>query len=42
MFFRKLAMLLKDNPPYPADAKMIERLKKLGVEPGKGFDPSKP
>lgn len=41
MFFKKLAMLLKDNPPYPADAKMIERLKRIGVEPGKEFDPSK-
>ena len=41
MFFKRLAMLLKDNPPYPEDAKMIERLKKLGVEPGKEFDPSK-
>jgi len=41
MFFKKLAMLLKDNPPYPEDAKMIERLKKIGVEAGKKFDPSK-
>jgi hypothetical protein len=36
-FFRCLAMLLKDNPPYPADAKMIEKLEKIGVEPGKEF-----
>jgi hypothetical protein len=36
-----LAMLLKDNPPYPADSTMIERLKSLGVEAGKDFDPSK-
>ncbi len=41
MFFKKLALLLKDNPPYPDDSKMIERLKKLGIEPGKEFDPSK-
>jgi hypothetical protein len=41
MFFKKLAMLLKDNPPYQADSKMIERLKRIGVEPGKEFDPSK-
>jgi hypothetical protein len=41
MFFKKLAALLKDNPPYPADAKMLERLKRIGVEPGKEFDPSK-
>jgi hypothetical protein len=41
MFFKILAMLLKDNPPYPADTKMIGRLKRLGVEPGKEFDLSK-
>ena len=41
MFFKKLAALLKDNPPYPADKTMIERLKRIGVEPGKEFDPSK-
>lgn len=41
MFFKKLAMFMKDNPPYPEDAQMVERLKKLGIEPGKEFDPSK-
>lgn len=41
MFFTKLAMMLKDNPPYPADTTMIERLKRIGVEAGKPFDPSK-
>src|SRR6516164_759578 len=41
MFFKKLATLLKDNPPYAADSKMIERLKKIGVEPGEEFDPDK-
>jgi len=41
MLFKRLAMLLKDNSPYPADAAMIARLKKLGVEPGKEFDPDK-
>ncbi len=41
MFFTKLAMLLNDNPPYPEDTKMIERLKRIGVEAGKPFDPSK-
>ena len=38
MFFSRLAMLLKDNPPYPADAPMLEKLKRIGVEPGKPFD----
>jgi hypothetical protein len=37
-FFKRLAMLMKDNPPYPADAPMLEKLKKIGVEPGKDFD----
>ena len=41
MFFKRLALLLKDNPPYPEDTKMLERLKRIGVEPGKPFDPSK-
>jgi hypothetical protein len=40
-FFTELAMMLKDNPPYPADAAMIAKLKKLGLEPGKEFDPGK-
>jgi hypothetical protein len=41
MFFKRLAMLLKDNSPYPADSWMVEKLKLLGVEPGKDFDPDK-
>jgi len=40
-FFKRLAMLLPDNPPYPADAPMIEKLKKIGVESGKEFDAKK-
>jgi len=40
-FFARLAKILPDNPPYAADDKMMERLKKLGVEAGKPFDPSK-
>ena len=40
MFFKKLAHLLKENPPYATDTDMIEKLKKLGVEPGKDFDSS--
>jgi len=40
-FFARLAKILSDDPPYPGDDKMIERLKKLGVEPGKPFDPTK-
>ncbi|MDA9468272.1 DUF1254 domain-containing protein [Bradyrhizobium sp. CCBAU 53415] len=41
LYFRYLAMLLKDNPPYPADTSRLEWLRKLGIEPGKELDPSK-
>ena len=41
MFFRRLATLLKDNPPYPGDSWMMKKLKLLGIEPGKNFDPAK-
>lgn len=38
MFFKRLAFLLKDNPPYPADGPMLAKLKRIGIEPGKPFD----
>lgn len=41
MFFKRLATLLKDNPPYAADTSALEKLKRFGIEPGKEFDPSK-
>jgi len=41
VFFNRLAKVLADNPPYPGEGKMIDLLKKLGVEPGKPFDASK-
>ena len=40
-FFTLLAQLMKTNPPAAADAPMVERLAKIGVVPGKDFDPSK-
>ena len=40
-FFGRLARLMKDNPPAPADAPMVEKLKTLGIEPGKDFDIAK-
>ena len=40
-FFARLAKLLEDNPPYPADSRLISALKRLGVEPGKALDPAK-
>ncbi len=41
MFFRRLATLLKDNPPYPADRWMMDKLRLLGIEPGKDFAPDR-
>jgi len=40
-FFARLARLLRDNPPYAADGPALDKLRKLGVEPGKRFDPTK-
>jgi hypothetical protein len=40
-YFGRLARLMKDNPPAPADGAMVEKLKKIGIEPGKDFDISK-
>lgn len=37
-YFARLARLMKDNPPAPADGPMVEKLRKLGIEPGKDFD----
>src|SRR5262245_21150785 len=40
-YFKLLAALMKENPPAPADAPMVAKLKRLGIEPGRDFDPSK-
>ena len=40
-YFGRLARLMKDNPPAAADTAMVEKLKKLGIEPGKDFDITK-
>ena len=37
-FFNRLAMAMKDNPPYAEDKDALEKLKSIGVEPGKPFD----
>ena len=37
-FYGRLARLMKDNPPAPADRKMRKTLKTLGIEVGKVFD----
>jgi hypothetical protein len=40
-YFSYLARLMKTNPPAAADAPMLEKMKAIGLEPGKDFDPSK-
>lgn len=40
-YFTLLAQLLKDNPPNPSDQPMVEKLARLGIEPGKPFDTTK-
>ncbi|MBX7106606.1 MAG: DUF1254 domain-containing protein [Gemmataceae bacterium] len=40
-YFTLLASLMKDNPPAAADAPMVAKLAKLGIEPGKKFDASR-
>ncbi len=40
-FYVRLARLMKDNPPAPADAPTVEKLKNLGIVPGQDFDISK-
>lgn len=37
-YFKRLAELLKKNPPTPQDTPMIAILEKVGIEPGKDFD----
>ena len=37
-FFSYAAELLKVNPPHATDEPIIARMKKIGIEPGKGFD----
>ena len=41
IYFGRLAQLMKANPPAADDAPMVEKLKKLGIEPGKEFDITK-
>ena len=37
-FYGRLARLMKDNPPAPADGKIRKTLRSVGIEPGKDFD----
>ena len=40
-YFALLASLMKENPPAKADAPMVAKMKRLGIEPGKPFDAAK-
>jgi hypothetical protein len=40
-FFKTLARLMASNPPPAADAPILAMLAKIGVVPGRDFDPSK-
>jgi Uncharacterized conserved protein len=40
-YFTLAAALMKRNPPYEADAPMLENLARIGIVPGKDFDKSK-
>jgi hypothetical protein len=40
-YFNYLARLMKTNPPAAADAALVEKMKTIGLDPGKDFDPSK-
>jgi hypothetical protein len=40
-FFKLLAELMKQNPPYAADTPILARLARIGLVPGKDFDFSK-
>jgi hypothetical protein len=40
-FFTLLATLMKQNPPYAEDAPVLARFKRIGLDPGQDFDPSK-
>ncbi len=36
-FFAMFAELMKDNPPHSNDYPIIDRMKRIGIEPGKSF-----
>ncbi len=40
-FFGRLAALLQNNPPTEADKPMVEKLARIGIAPGRPFDPPK-
>ena len=40
-YFTLLAQLMKSNPPAPEDASEVAKFAKIGLVPGKDFDPTK-
>jgi len=40
-YFNRLAMLMKDNPPAPADSAIIARMASVGIVAGHDFDATK-
>src|SRR5260370_34363432 len=38
-FFAYAAELMKLHPPHAIDQPMLARLRRIGIEPGKSFDP---
>jgi hypothetical protein len=40
-YFNRLAELMKTSPPTAQDAPMVARMARIGLVPGKDFDPSK-
>lgn len=40
-YFALFAQLMKTNPPTAADAPMVKKLARLGIDPGQDFDASK-
>jgi hypothetical protein len=40
-FFNRLALLMKDNPPAPADSAIVARMASIGIVAGHDFDATK-
>jgi hypothetical protein len=37
-YFNRLALLMKDNPPAPADGSILKKMARLGIVPGQPFN----
>jgi len=38
VFFNRMAIIMKDNPPDAEDTEMLKKFEKIGLHPGKKFD----